>query len=229
MDLFIIFRLSAQNHCFSLLQKHLLDTGTDNVSSMMPKLALKMSSAACTENLARARDPRCIMEYGTASVQIYMTRPQLCPNAVRPGQRITQLGSKTVGQCWSNIPQDSASVLPISHLKCQKAHFSALFSCELVPVCWMIFFCPALRGKLSVALPSDVFAVHTSTSFATLENAPSDALPKTSCLSPHKASNKLKNVFFPCLPFFPSPASASPSLRSCTLVSSAPEAYRPAR
>lgn len=65
---------------------------------------------------------------------------------------------------------------------------------------WYIFF-PPLQGKLSVVLLSDVSAVHTSTSFATLENAPSAVLPKTSCLSAHKTLNKLKMFFFP-LPFF---------------------------
>lgn len=98
----------------------------------MPKLALKMSSAACTANPARAGDPRCIMQYGTASERICITWLQLYPNAVRPAQSITKLGSDCqTGQCWSNIAQDSVAALPVSHLKCQ-TYFSALFSCKPV-------------------------------------------------------------------------------------------------
>lgn len=131
MDLFIIFRLSAQNHSFSSLQKHLPDTGTHNVSSMMPKSALKMSGAARMANPVKAGDPRCIMEHGTMSVQIYITRPQLYPNAVRPGKRITKLGSN----CQT---LNSVSALPISHLKCQihtLVHCLAVNSFETWPPC----------------------------------------------------------------------------------------------
>lgn len=153
MDLFIIFRFSAQNHSFSSLRKHLPHTGTHNVSSMMPKLALKMFSAACTANPARAGDPRCIVEYGK------------CANLDNQTSTLSECGpSRASLQC----------------------------------VEWYFFFLPCeanwARLCCQMSLP-----VHTSTSSAALENAPLDVLPETSCLSAHKALDKLKMflVFFP--------------------------------
>lgn len=78
--------------------------------------------------------------YGTASVWICITRLQLYPNAVCPGQRITKLGSDCqTGQCWSNIAQDSVAALLISHLKCQKhtlVRCLAVNPFETWPPCW---------------------------------------------------------------------------------------------